>query len=207
MTDARMPSRWLTDPALDILSDKAWRTFMAALMWSAENGTDGALPHNALRFLHPQGVDDVTAAEIITAKKWEKTAGGYQVLKWSDTQSLAEIVQAQREKNREHVKAWRQRKAAEMEAAIAAANQTVSPVVSPYVAPDESDHETSLSTRQGKGTGQALENQPPVVVSIEHGPTPTAGNPNCKVCGRPRLYSKESMTRGVCLGCVQKVAI
>ena len=63
MTDARLPGRWLTDPHLEALSDRLWRVHTGALMWSAEQGTDGLLPRRTLRLLHPEiaTLDDAQA--------------------------------------------------------------------------------------------------------------------------------------------------
>jgi hypothetical protein len=110
VTDARMPDRWLYQPEYDGLSDRAWRTMTSSLMWSAGQGTDGVLPVTSLRFLHPLGVDEATAQELIDAGKWEKTGNGFQVLNWQKSQSLAADVEKQRDRNRENVKAYRARK-------------------------------------------------------------------------------------------------
>lgn len=96
-----MPDRWLTDPHMDILSDRAWRTFAGSLMWSNGAGTDGRIPATALRFLHPLGVDLATADELITAGKWESLGeGAYQVAEWNLTQSTAAELERLREYNR-----------------------------------------------------------------------------------------------------------
>lgn len=101
MTDARLPSRWLTDPDLDNLSDRAWRTWTNCLMWSAGVGSDGRLPAKSLRFLYADGVDADTATELVTAGLWAVTDdGSYQVVEWAPVQSLAAVVQKQREDNR-----------------------------------------------------------------------------------------------------------
>lgn len=110
MTDARMQDKWLYEPEFDGLSDRAWRTMVSSLMWSAGQGTDGALPASQLRFLHPLGVDAETIQELINAGKWEKTDGGFQVLNWHKSQSLAADVEKQRDRNRDNVRAYRQRK-------------------------------------------------------------------------------------------------
>ena len=55
MTDARLPSRWLTDPDLDALTDRAWRVHTSALMWSAEQGTDAMEREKAFLFASEKG--------------------------------------------------------------------------------------------------------------------------------------------------------
>jgi hypothetical protein len=110
VTDARLPGHWLNDWTLDGLSDRAWRTYAASLMWSAEQGTDGVLPEHAMRWLHPLGVDDETRSELVAAGRWEPLPRGFRVLpEWSTHQSLAADVEWQRERNRRKNKAARDR--------------------------------------------------------------------------------------------------
>jgi hypothetical protein len=109
MTDARMPGSWLYDPVLDALSDRAWRTFVGSLMWSAEQGTEGDLPARSLRLLHPDGIADVIADELVTAKRWGRTSTGFKVLDWTKTQSRAADVERQRSRNRRNTQAFRDR--------------------------------------------------------------------------------------------------
>lgn len=109
MTDAHLPGRWLTDPRMDALSDRAWRTFTGSLMWSNEQGTDGEIPQRALRLLHPEGVDGPTAAELVAAVLWKPLDTGFQVLGWNKSQSLAIDVQWQLERNRTNQAAKRKR--------------------------------------------------------------------------------------------------
>jgi hypothetical protein len=110
MTDARFPGYWLTDPTMDALTDRAFRTYVNSLAYGAEHGTDGHLPCRALRLLHPLGVDDTTAAELVAAAKWEPLPDGcYQVGDWDHTQSLAKQVEWQRQRNRLKVRAFRER--------------------------------------------------------------------------------------------------
>jgi len=101
MTDSRLPGRWLTDDTMDSLSDRAWRTFTGSLMWSNEQGTDGAIPARSLRFLHPLGVDPPTTDELVAARLWARTKTGVQVRGWVEMgQETAAKVQQRREANR-----------------------------------------------------------------------------------------------------------
>lgn len=160
MTDARMPGRWLYDPALDGLSDRAWRTYVGSLMWSAEQGTDGHLPIRALRLLHPEGVDDTTAAELVAASRWEALPDGYQVTGWGNHQSMAVDVEWQRERNRRNVAASRARSRGD---------------VSGYVSGDVSDNAVGQD-RQGK---DALRDDPAGNVSGDA----------CGECQRRRVFN------------------
>ncbi|WP_157078833.1 hypothetical protein [Herbiconiux solani] len=111
MTDARLPGRWLTDPRMDGLSDRAWRTFTGSLMWSNEAGTDGKIPPRAMRFLHPEGVDSATTAELIKAGLWAPDEGTVFVPNWELMgQELAEVVNARRAGNRTRKRNERERR-------------------------------------------------------------------------------------------------
>jgi hypothetical protein len=110
MTDARLPSRWLFSPQMEALSDRAFRTFAGALMWSAEQGTDGLIPTRSMRLLHPDGSNATVVAEIVKAGLWDPAADGYQVRDWAVTQTLAADIARLREQNRNRQKASRERK-------------------------------------------------------------------------------------------------
>jgi hypothetical protein len=176
-TDARLPSHWLTDPDVDLLTDRAWRTFTGALMWSNGAGTDGQIPPNALRFLHPLGVDDPTAAELMTGGYWRSVeGGGYQVTQWTRTQSLAADVERLRENNRTRKQQQRQRER-EREAASVTRDPTevVSHDVTRDTAGEDSDRQGSVRELEliGKSPGEP---QPAV--------TPVAALGECSNCAR-----------------------
>ena len=113
MTDARLPGRWLVNTQMMGLSDRAWRVFTAALMLSAEQGTDGSIPRVAFRFLYPEDIgahtlDELSAAGLIAMQP----DGGFLILEWTKTQSAAADVERQRERNRTKNKTYRDRKKA-----------------------------------------------------------------------------------------------
>lgn len=100
MTNANLPGRWLVDPQLEELSDRAWRMFTGSLMYAAEQGTDGVIGRPALRLLHPEGFDLKAAQELLAAGRWEVHGSGYRVVDWAKTQSTAEQVEHYRERGR-----------------------------------------------------------------------------------------------------------
>jgi hypothetical protein len=87
---------------MDGLSDRAWRTFTGSLMWCNEAGTDGVVPKRALRFLHPDGVDDATRRELVRAGLWaDAEDGGVLVTNWvANGQELAETIAWRKEQAR-----------------------------------------------------------------------------------------------------------
>lgn len=111
MTDARLPGRWLMNMKIAALSDRAWRVFTSALMWSNEQGTDGQIPPLALRFVYPADIPSSVIDELIVAELAERRQdGGFNVRDWGKTQSPAAVVEHQRERNRLKVRAHRERK-------------------------------------------------------------------------------------------------
>ncbi|GEC74004.1 hypothetical protein [Microbacterium maritypicum] len=101
MTDARLPGRWLTDPDFDALTDRLWRVHSSALMWSAEQGTDGMIPRRTLRLLHPEGAHPADADALVERGLWEAEGEGYRVSEWDRTQSLAADMERKRELDRD----------------------------------------------------------------------------------------------------------
>lgn len=111
MTDSRLPGPWLTDPVMDGLSDRAWRTFTGALMWSNQAGTDGALPKRAMRFLHPEGIDPAAVKELMTAGLLEADGDGYRVPNWIENgQELASVINWRKDQARKRQQDWRNKK-------------------------------------------------------------------------------------------------
>lgn len=101
MTDARLPGRWLMDPRHTGLTDRLARVHYGALMWSAEQESDGFVPRSALRLLHPEGATDEDARALVVVGLWQHEATDYRVCEWGRTQSLAADLERSRELSRE----------------------------------------------------------------------------------------------------------
>lgn len=113
MTDARLPGRWLMNTQIMGLSDRAWRVFTSALMWSTEQGTDGAIPRIAMRLLHPEDIPAETLDELEHAGLIQRDGeGGMRVLDWGRTQSTAAEIEQGREHARQRKRRQRERDAA-----------------------------------------------------------------------------------------------
>jgi hypothetical protein len=99
----------------DDLSDKAWRVFTYALMWGAENGTDGFIPDRYVQRLHPDGRDADVEAALINAGVWKQHTIngtlGLQLLGWDDVlgQSTAAQVETYKANGRKRAKTQRER--------------------------------------------------------------------------------------------------
>jgi len=114
MTDARLKGGWLTAMRYADLDDTTWRVFTSALMWCAENGTDGRIPTRYLRALHPDGPRPDAHDALAAAGLWRATADGYELVGWADElgQSTAQQVEAYKSGNRERTRRLRERRAA-----------------------------------------------------------------------------------------------
>lgn len=114
MTDARLPGHWLNELRFADLDDRTWRIFTNALMWSAEQGTDGLIPAKYVRKLHDVDVTMADLVPLIDAGVFVVTdAGDVTMPGWSDDrglrQSSAATVAQYRERKRGNQAAYRQR--------------------------------------------------------------------------------------------------
>ena len=83
--------RLLADP-----SPKRWQamsSYLFALGWAGEHGTDGAIEEIALPFIHGT---KVTAALLVKHGFWETTDRGWQIRNYAERQELAVITEAKR---------------------------------------------------------------------------------------------------------------
>lgn len=113
MTDARLPGYWLTELRFTDMDDRTWRIFTGALMWCAEQGTDGAIEERHFRFLYADGLtkDDIDA--LMAAELVDRTETGIQLRGWSDDrglrQSLDATVRGYRDRKRRNQADYRER--------------------------------------------------------------------------------------------------
>jgi hypothetical protein len=154
VTDARLPGHFLNMPRFDELSDAAVRVLVCSLMWSAEQGTDGAIPARYLRLLHPDGKRPEAFAELVRAGFWQESDFGYEMPGWSTwlRQSTAEQVERYRAGNRMRQQAKRDRA---HNAAIKAANTR-------HVTRDVS-RDVGEGEGEGTGKGESKEQEVPGV--------------------------------------------
>ncbi|HWL76779.1 hypothetical protein [Microbacterium sp.] len=112
MTDARLPGYWLTELRFMDMSDRLWRIFTNALMWCAEQGTDGAVQSRHYRFLYSDGVTEDDIDSLVVAELAERTDDGFQLQGWADDrglrQSSAATVHAYRERKRKNQAKYRE---------------------------------------------------------------------------------------------------
>jgi len=91
------------DKTLALLSDpspKRWQamsSYVFALGWSGEHGTDGAIPRAALPFVHGT---TATAALLVKHGFWETAENGWQVRNYVERQELAVVTEMKRSAQR-----------------------------------------------------------------------------------------------------------
>lgn len=166
MADARLRGEWLGNMKFDMLSDKAWRVFTSALMWSTQNGTDGFIPDRYHKMLHPDGADLHAEQEVTLAGLWEKTrddAGnkGYQLIDWDGAlgQSTAVQVETYKENGRKRARAYREREQKKLAKAVGFSDSPVPPVTG--------DVTRDVREYVGKGKGKGTVTQPSSVDETE----------------------------------------
>ena len=161
MTDARLRGEWLNSMKFDNLSDPAWRVFTSALMWSAENGTDGFIPGRYHKRLHPDGINNGAEAELIEAKLWVKARGenevkGYQLIDWDGAlgQSTAVQVETYKANGRDRQRKFREKERQKLAKTVGFEDKGTTPVTR-----DVTGYITDGITRdvgKGKGKGPAV---------------------------------------------------
>jgi hypothetical protein len=190
MVDARLRGEWLNSMRFDQLSDIAWRVFTAGLMWSNEQGTDGAIPDRYVRLLHPNGEQPDAVAELVAAidkdgrRLWERTPGGYQIVEWDSTmgQSSADYVQRRKEANRKAQQTWRDNRKPSIPQSVSEVRESA----------DESAHVSDYVSRHvgpGSGSIASKENGEPPLFCVRH-PHGSMGAP-CRGCGDARLLHEQ----------------
>jgi len=112
MADARLPDRWLTERRIQKLSDRAFRAFTLALMWSVSSRTDGVIDHSDLDLIpgFPRGAEE----ELVKSGLWVEHNGGWLIAEFCDTQtSKAELhaLARARASNRERQARYRLKQA------------------------------------------------------------------------------------------------
>jgi hypothetical protein len=111
MSNANLPDRWIVDRRFrrDVLSDSAFRSYIAALMWSVANRTDGKIKTSDLPYIPNFDANDIP--ELIGGDLWEPRLGEWLIADYSATQSSRSLLESY-----EHKKAWdRDRKARQAE--------------------------------------------------------------------------------------------
>lgn len=112
MTDARFPDRWLADRRIQRLTDRGFRAFVSALMWSVLNRTDGVIEHEDLALI--PGFANCAEDELAAAGLFEPLDHGWLITEYARTQTskdALETLERARAANRERQAKWRAERA------------------------------------------------------------------------------------------------
>lgn len=91
------------DKILALLSDpsaKRWQaafSYVAALGWSGDQGTDGAIPQAALPFIHGNAT---TARLLVKHRLWTEALTGWTIVNFLERQEMAAVTAGKRESRR-----------------------------------------------------------------------------------------------------------
>ena len=110
MTWAKFCDGFLDHPKVLRAGEDASNLFMRGCIWCNKHLTDGAIPREALRALTTRRDAPALAAKLVSVRLWEETADGWQVHDWSDHNPTRESVEGRREKTREKVASWREKR-------------------------------------------------------------------------------------------------
>lgn len=152
MADARIKGEWLNSMRFDSLTDTTWRVFTGALMWSAENGTDGFIPTRYLRMLHPDGEQPAAFTQMEAAGLCQKTPTGYQFDDWDGGlgQSTSAQIEAYKANARKRARDYRERERKKLVKSVGIED----PPVTSDVTRDVREH---VGEGKGKGKGGGYE--------------------------------------------------
>lgn len=91
------------DKILALLSDpspKRWQaafSYVSALGWSGDQGTDGRVPPIALPFVHG---NTTTARLLVKYRLWEEATHGWNIVNFLERQEMAAVTAGKRESRR-----------------------------------------------------------------------------------------------------------
>ncbi|MGH1551008.1 hypothetical protein ACRAWB_18245 [Leifsonia poae] len=112
MVDARIPERFLIDRRLLTQSDKVFRAWVTALLFSVANRTDGVIKRGDIPLM--PFFDKTAPAALVAAGLWEANESGWLITDFRATQtSRDELEVLENARRREREKKQRQRAAKE----------------------------------------------------------------------------------------------
>lgn len=111
---ARFDDRFPSNRKIRLLSDGAFRLYVSAICWSAENLTDGVITKAELRLVADVKSPRTRAQELVEAGLWEELPGvGWRIHDYHDYNPTAEQVRADRKAKSARQQRWRARKSGE----------------------------------------------------------------------------------------------
>ncbi|MFE5871611.1 hypothetical protein ACFQ6V_23605 [Streptomyces roseifaciens] len=107
----RFDDRFPSNRKVRLLSDSAFRLYVSAICWSAENLTDGVVKTKELRLVADVKNASKRAQELVDSGLWVPVPGtGWRIHDYHEYQPTAEQVCADREAKTARQKRWRDKK-------------------------------------------------------------------------------------------------
>lgn len=179
----RLDDRFPSHRKVALLSDRAFRLYVSALCWSAENLTEGKITDRELPVVARLRGIKAAARELEAARLWDRVNDGWEIHDYLIYQRDRDQVKAERAANAARQKAWRDRKRVNKEAASQDASNAPSNGVTPDAENSPNDatttrqrHDDDTTERESDRTNQS-ESQ---VTEIRNAPTnaaPSRPNP------------------------------
>lgn len=116
----RFDDRFPSNRKISLLSDRAFRLYVSAVCWSAENLTDGVILDEELTLVaHVRNINGARN-ELESRGLWERIEGGWRIHDYHDYQPTRHRVMEDRRRNAARQEAFRERKRAKQDAAAPA---------------------------------------------------------------------------------------
>ncbi len=107
----RFDDRFPSNRKIRLLSDSAFRLYVSAICWSAENLTDGVVTTKELRLVADVKNASKRAQELVDSGLWVPIPGtGWRIHDYHEYQPTADQVRADREAKTARQKRWRDKK-------------------------------------------------------------------------------------------------
>ena len=199
VTWAKFCDGFLDHPKVLRAGEDASNLFMRGCIWCNKHLTDGAIPREALRALTARRDAAALAAKLVSVRLWEETADGWQVHDWSDHNPTRESVEGRREKTREKVASWREKRG--NSAGNAACNHGCNPVTCEECNPVRNPRGNPVSnpapvpTRPDPSTSQDTKTLSPAAVAPSVLPSAATVTTLALDLGEPTAAPKPAKTK------------
>lgn len=175
----RLDDRFPSHRKVALLSDRAFRLYVSALCWSAENLTEGRVTDRELPLIARVRGPKAVANELETAGLWDRDGDGWAIHDYLEYNPSRDRVKEERAANAARQQAFRERKRAERNAARNGGSNGVT-----GHDPEQGNGTTATRTRHD-GDTNGFENEPlfdgePQVSDVRNGVsngTPTRPDP------------------------------
>lgn len=152
MSWIKIDDGFATNPKIAALTDRALRTHIRALCFSARHLTDGHIPERSAREMGTKRAID----QLVQVRLWERNGDGYVIHDYHNYNPTREQVEQERAKVKERVARWRNRNRNADTGEPSNAVSTGSPVPSPINNPTVSGRAQGAENPGRKKTEEVL---------------------------------------------------